>query len=61
MRQEPAGAAPVVSVSGVGATTASTGEAQPMAASMGEQAEEGTSGAPVAGAARPVVTSTSQA
>jgi len=48
-------------VSGVGVATASTGEAQPMAVSTGEQAEEGVSGAPVAGAARPIVSSTSQA
>ena len=43
---------------GVTATT-STGEALPMAASMGEQAEEGTSGVPVAGVAWPVMSSTS--
>ena len=44
----------VVSASGVGAATALTREAQPMATSMGEQAEEGTSGAPVVGVARTV-------
>jgi len=52
---------PVVSTSGVGAATASTGEAWPMAVSAGEQAKEGVSGAPVVGAARPIMPSTSQA
>ena len=59
--QEPAGAALVVSVSGVGAATVSIREAQLMAASMGEQVEEGASGAPMAGMTRPVVSSMSQA
>ena len=61
MRQEPAGAALVVSMCGIGAAMASTGEAQPVAVSTGEQVEEGTSGAAVAGTAQPVVSSTSQA
>ena len=60
-RQEPAVTAPVEGVSGVVAAMASIGEAQPMAMSMREQAEEGTSGAPVAGAAWLVMSSTSHA
>ena len=51
----------MVSASGVGAATALTEEEQPMAVSMGEQAEEGVSRVLVAGAAWPVVSSTSQA
>ena len=42
-------------MSSIGAATTLTKEAQPMAVSMGERAEEGSSGAPVAGAAWPVV------
>ena len=59
--QEPAGAALGVSGSGARAAMASTREAQPMAASMGEQTEEGASGAPVVGVAQPGVATTSQA
>ena len=58
-RQEPVGTAPVVSASGVGAATALTEEEQPMAVSMGEQAEEGGFRTLVVGAAWPVVSSTS--
>ena len=61
MRQEPAGVVLVVSMSGVGAAMASTGEAQSMAVSRGVQAEEGAFGAPVAGMAWPVMSSISQA
>ena len=53
-------AALVEGVSGVGTATASIRKAQPMAVSMGEQAEVGAFGAPMAGAARPIMSSTSQ-
>jgi len=52
---------PVVGVSDVGVAMTLTREAQPMAMATGEQAEEGASGAPVAGAAQPVMSSTSWA
>ena len=56
---EPAGATLVASVSGVGVAMALIGEVQPVAVSMGEQAEEGASKVPVVGAARPIVSSAS--
>ena len=51
---------PEVSGSGTGAATASTREAQPMTAAMGEQTEEGASRAPMVGVARPGVATASQ-
>ena len=51
----------MVSVTGIGAATALTGEAQPIAVSTGEQVEEGTTRTPVAGVVPPVVSSMSQA
>ena len=50
----------VVSVSGVGAATVSTEEAQPMAMSTREQIEEDASGVPVVGVAWLGVVTTSQ-
>jgi hypothetical protein len=48
-----------VSRSNAGAAATSTGEARPVAASTGEQMEEGMSGAPMADVAWPSVATTS--
>ena len=50
---------PKASESGAGAAVASTGGAQPVAASVGEQTKEGASGAPMANVAWTGVAATS--